>query len=277
MVHGFQVRPHRLVWQGRALGLIFIYRDSMEDELNQTSRTAIWPRRAIELIAIVISILLSFFLEDLRQENEEKEKKDDLVKDLRLVVTEDQKQIAALRNTLEQSLLCIARLQDDISSGHKDLTDAAALDSLLCVEVGHSFFPQDGVYAQMVATGALELIESNELKTQLLEIFTHLKDRNYATSMEIDSFNISFRNAVLANFRIRFSYDSDDGVFYGSRKIEDQKFNYDYYMSNEFYGLLSQASFYAHMYLRQLTDIGRGYRSVGRLAETELAGSSVDP
>jgi len=277
MVHGFQVRPHRLVWQGRALGLIFIYRDSMEDELNQTSRTAIWPRRAIELMAIVISILLSFFLEDLRQENEEKEKKDDLVKDLRLVVTEDQKQIAALRNTLEQSLLCIARLQDDISSGHEDLTDAAALDSLLCVEVGHSFFPQDGVYAQMVATGALELIESNELKTQLLEIFTHLKDRNYATSMEIDSFNISFRNAVLANFRIRFSYDSDDGVFYGSRKIEAQKFNYDYYMSNEFYGLLSQASFYAHMYLRQLTDIGHGYRSVGRLAETELAGSSVDP
>ena len=89
------VRPHRLVWRGRALGLIFIYRDSMEYELNQASRTAIWPRRAIELMAIVISILLSFFLEDLRQENEEKEKKDDLVKDLRLVVTEDQKQIAA--------------------------------------------------------------------------------------------------------------------------------------------------------------------------------------
>ena len=61
MVHGFQVRPHRLVWQGRALGLIFIYRDSMEDELNQTSRTAIWPRRAIELMAIVMGILLSFF------------------------------------------------------------------------------------------------------------------------------------------------------------------------------------------------------------------------
>lgn len=48
-------------------------------------------------------------------------------------------------------------------------------------------------------------------------------------------------------------------------------------MSNEFYGLLSQASFYAHMYLRQLTDIGRGYRSVGRLAETELAGSLAAP
>ena len=135
-------------------------------------------------------------------------------------MTEDQKQIAALRNTLEQSLLCIARLQDDISSGHEDLTDAAALDSLLCVEVGHSFFPQDGVYAQMVATGALELIESNELKTQLLEIYTHLKDRNYATSMEIDSFNISFRNAALTISVFALATILTSGCFMAAGKLK---------------------------------------------------------
>ena len=151
------------------------------------------------------------------------------------------------------------------------MTDMEALEAVLCVEVGHSFFPQDGVYEQMVATGALELIEDNELKRQLLEIFTHLKDRNYATSTEIDSFNITFRNAMLANFRIRFSYDSDDGVFYGSRKIETKEFNSQYYQSNEFFGLLSQGSLYANMYLRQLTDIRAGYQAVEKLAQTELA------
>ena len=92
-------------------------------------------------------------------------------------------------------------------------------------------------------TSSKRSIEDNELKRQLLEIFTHLKDRNYATSTEIDSFNITFRNAMLANFRIRFSYDSDDGVFYGSRKIETKEFNSQYYQSNEFFGLLSQALF----------------------------------
>ena len=132
---------------------------------------------------------------------------------------------------------------------------------------------RDGVYEQMVATGALELIEDNELKRQLLEIFTHLKDRNYATSTEIDSFNITFRNAMLANFRIRFSYDSDDGVFYGSRKIETKEFNAEYYQSNKFFGLLSQGSLYANMYLRQLNDIRAGYQSVEELAKIELAQS----
>lgn len=232
-----------------------------------------WRRRALELAAIITSILLSFFLEDLRQENEEIEKKDELVQDLAIVVSEDLRQIEALRATLEASLSCIATLQDDIAARHENLGDLNALETLLCVEVGHSFFPQDGVYEQMVATGALELIDNNELKTQLLEVFTHLKDRNYATSTEIDSFNITFRNAVLTNFRIRFSYDSDDGVFYGSRKIEGQEFNYDYYMSNDFFGLLSQGSFYANMYLRQLSDISAGYHAVGELAQLELVGS----
>ena len=245
----------------------------MKDEITHSPQNTSWRRSSVELVAIVISILLSFFLEDLRQEKEEIAKKDELVQDLSIVVTEDLKQIKALRRTLELSLFCIAKLQDDIASSHEKLTDAAALEALLSVEIGHSFFPQDGVYEQMVATGALELIDSNDLKTQLLEIFTHLKDRNYATSTEIDSFNITFRNAVLANFRIRFSYDSDDGVFYGSRKIEDQKFNHDYYMSDEFFGLLSQGSLYANMYLRQLSDIGEGYHAVGVLAKSELSDS----
>tara|TARA_B100000963_G_scaffold350568_1_gene360983 strand:+ start:26 stop:763 length:738 start_codon:yes stop_codon:yes gene_type:complete len=245
----------------------------MNSEITSGGEITNWRRRAIELLAIVTSILLSFFLEDLRQEQEEIEKKNDLVQDLAIVVTEDLKQIQALRTTLETSLYCINKLQDDIASDHEDLTDTAALEALMCIEVGHSFFPQDGVYEQMVATGALELIDGNELKTQLLKIFTHLKDRNYATSTEIDYFNINLRNAVLTNFRIKFSYDSDAGVFYGSSNIETQKFNADYYMSNEFFGLLSQASLYANMYLRQLSDIETGYLAVGNLAKSELSGA----
>ena len=46
-------------------------------------------------------------------------------------------------------------------------------------------------------------------------------------------------------------------------------FNYDYYMSNDFFGLLSQGSFYANMYLRQLSDISAGYHAVGELAQLE--------
>ena len=88
----------------------------MEREQNiKTASFSCW-RRSIELIAIVASILVSFFLEDLRQENEEVEKKNELLSDLSIVINEDLKQIQALQETLEESLTCIAQLQDDIAS-----------------------------------------------------------------------------------------------------------------------------------------------------------------
>ena len=48
------------------------------------------------------------------------------------------------------------------------------------------FFPKDGIFEQLISTGTFELIKNNELKKLLLEMFNHLKDRNYATSTEID-------------------------------------------------------------------------------------------
>ena len=47
----------------------------MNSEITSGGEITNWRRRAIELLAIVTSILLSFFLEDLRQEQEEIEKK----------------------------------------------------------------------------------------------------------------------------------------------------------------------------------------------------------
>ena len=211
--------------------------------------------------------MLSFYLEDLRQDRQEISKKDQLLQDLQAVVTEDIAQIGALEQTLRNSLICIERLQQDIASKDASLLPQQVIDNILCIEVGHSFFPKDGVYAQLVSTGALELIEGAALKSLILEVYTHHKARNYATSNEIDMFNIEFRRAALANFRIRFAYDADDGVFYGSRKVVSSELNLDYYRSSEFFGLLGQASLYANMYLRQLSDIKATYIDITQQLE----------
>ena len=115
-----------------------------------------------------------------------------------------------------------------------------------------------------------ELIKNNELKKLLLEMFNHQKDRNYATSTEIDQWNISKRGQILKNFRVRFSYNSYDGEFYGSRTVNTFDFNRDYYMSNDFYGLLSQAQYYSNMYLRLLSDIKKSYETAKSLSVEEL-------
>ena len=76
----------------------------------------------------------------------------------------------------------------------------------------------------MISTGTFELIASDELKSNLLEIYNHLNERNYAISNEIDLWNMNFTDQMYLNFNIRAGYDMMNGEFYGNEKLV----NYDF-------------------------------------------------
>ena len=224
----------------------------------------------IEGVVIILSVFLSFYFEDVRKTNENFETKNELVSDLIVSLDDDLNQINNLIEILTEAENDILAILSDIDSKHKNFTDLEAVKTLLGVEVGISFFPKDGIFEQLISTGTFELIKNNELKKLLLEMFNHQKDRNYATSTEIDQWNISKRGQILKNFRVRFSYNSYDGEFYGSRTVNTFDFNRDYYMSSDFYGLLSQAQYYSNMYLRLLSDIKKSYEAAKSLSVEEL-------
>ena len=224
----------------------------------------------LQSFVIILSIFISFFFEDVRKNKEDILTKNELVSDLIISLDEDLIQIDNLLEILQDSEKNILEILNDIDLNHKNLTDLEAIKIILDIEVGISFFPKDGIFEQLISTGTFELIKNNELKKLLLEMFNHQKDRNYATSTEIDQWNISKRGQILKNFRVRFSYNSYDGEFYGSRTVNTFDFNRDYYMSSDFYGLLSQAQYYSNMYLRLLSDIKKSYETAKSLSVEEL-------
>jgi len=224
----------------------------------------------LQSFVIILSIFISFFFEDVRKNKEDVLTKNELVSDLIISLDEDLIQIDNLLKILQDSEKNILEILNDIDLNHKNLTDLEAIKIILDTEVGISFFPKDGIFEQLISTGTFELIKNNELKKLLLEMFNHQKDRNYATSTEIDQWNISKRGQILKNFRVRFSYNSYDGEFYGSRTVNTFDFNRDYYMSSDFYGLLSQAQYYSNMYLRLLSDIKKSYETAKSLSVEEL-------
>jgi hypothetical protein len=114
------------------------------------------------------------------------------------------------------------------------------------------------------------VITNEDLKKNLLEMYNHQMARNYATSLEIDNFNLTFRAIPYEQFRIRFDYNLLDGDFYGKRKLTSYNFNDAYYKSGSFYGLLSQAKLYANMYRRQLSDILVSYEETILLCRQEV-------
>ena len=224
----------------------------------------------IEGFVIIFSIFISFYIEDVRKGNEDFETKNELVGDLIVSLEDDLVQIDNLIDILKKSENNILELLNDIDSNHEILSNTEAIKKLLDIEVGISFFPKDGIFEQLISTGTFELIKNNELKRVLLEMFNHQKERNYATSNEIDIWNADYRGEILKKFRVRFSYNSFDGEFYGSRTLNTFSFERAYYLSDDFYGLLSQAQYYANMYMRQLNDIKNSYENAYSLSVEEV-------
>ena len=229
-----------------------------------------YKKYLFEGLVIFFSIFLSLYVGNLNEKRTNFEKKQQYIIDLIEILNQDIFQVEKLMDQLNKSEKFINSIQNDIDSQHNLLSDSQVIDMLIDIEVGFSFFPKDGIFNQMISTGTFELIKNNDLKMILLEMYNHQKERNFATSKEIDEFNLMFRNLPYSKFKIRFDYNLLDGEFYGKRTLTSFKFDNEFYLSNEFYGLLSQAKIYSNMYKRQLNDILKSNKESLLLSKEEV-------
>ena len=183
----------------------------------------------LQALVIILSVLLSFYLEQRRQVNITKQEKNYLLTDLTKTLESDIDQIELILNGLAVSDKNLLKLLDDINNNHSLLSDREVAEVLLQVQIGTSFFPQDGIFNELISNGSFNLIENDELKALLLNMYTHKKERNYATSTEIDNFNLLWRRQIMGNFRIQFNYNSYDGEIYGQQELTRFRFDKQYY------------------------------------------------
>tara|TARA_B100001057_G_scaffold468590_1_gene527927 strand:- start:9371 stop:10081 length:711 start_codon:yes stop_codon:yes gene_type:complete len=223
-----------------------------------------------EGLVIFFSVFLSLYVGNLNERKANFEKKQQYVYDLMETLNQDIFQIEKLMDQLNKSEKFINSIQNDIDSKHKLLSDNDVINKLIDIEVGFSFFPKDGIFNQMIATGTFELIKNKDLKMNLLEMYNHQKERNFATSKEIDEFNLKFRNLPYSRFKIRFDYNLLEGEFYGTRSLTSFEFDSEFYMSKDFYGILSQAKLYSNMYKRQLNDVLKSNKESLLLCKEEV-------
>ena len=129
-----------------------------------------------EGLVIFSSVLLSLYLGNLNQVASNVDKKNAYLKDLIKTLNDDIHQIESLLETLYQSEEKISSLQNDIDQQHQLLEDKGVITQLIDIEVGFSFFPKDGIYNQMISTGAFELINNNDLKNKVSNFELDLED-----------------------------------------------------------------------------------------------------
>ena len=140
----------------------------------------------IEASVIIVGILFSFYIEEIRSNNRDIEVKNELLSDLNRALERDLDQINEIQKMLNDSMQRISDLRNDINNNHDQLSDLEAVKKILNANVSTTFFSEDGVFTELVSSGSYELISNKELKNKLLEIYNHQKERNMSISDDID-------------------------------------------------------------------------------------------
>lgn len=224
----------------------------------------------INSLIILFSVILSFYIEGQRDLGEKNIDKNKLITDLINTIDEDQKQLEYIKSEMNKTVKLINEIQADINSLNKNLTKTEIISKISEIKVSYSFFPQEGIFNQLISTGSFELIENENLKLLLLKIYNHQNDRNYAISNLIDIFSIELYNEIYTNFRIDVNMNNMEGEIYGVMVVSNFNFDEKYYLSDDFYGYLTRAKVYANLYSRLLNDINENYKQARIYSEYEI-------
>ena len=225
-------------------------------------------RLLVEFIVIISGVLLSFYIDDFRELQNKKLEKDILIGELVITAKEDLKQIQNLKRDLMKVQGNIQIFLEDTNDNRKDLADKQIAINYLFIseKMSVSFFPQDGIFTQLISTGSLELIESSTLKNLLLRNFTHYLDRNQANNRTLDDLYLDFVNNVDPFIAVTSKDVQDASFIYTDRIVDSYFIDSEYYLSNKFKAYLSSANTMVGKNIDMLNLFEKSYNQILELA-----------
>ena len=120
------------------------------------------PKYFSEGTIVMLSILISFYLEDIRVTNEKSNYKNELVVDLQKIIDSEINQLENIKKLQNRCLIAGEELLSDLLNKDQQLSDREIAERLLLLmQRGTvSFFAQNGIYEELKSTGSTELNKS---------------------------------------------------------------------------------------------------------------------
>ena len=230
-------------------------------------------RYVLEFLIIITGVLLSFYLDDLRQLGEKESYKDTLIEELLVTSQEDLKQIEKITEDLKIVQNNIAEILADIEDGKKDLADSTVAEKYLFItqKMSVSFFPQNGTFNQLISTGSIELIDSKKFRRVLLNNYTHYYDRNSANNRTLDDLYLAFGANIDPKITVT-SIEQDDASFiYSDMVVSSYDIDQKFYLSNTFKAYLLTAQSMVGKNIDMLQIFSESYREIITLANKEIS------
>lgn len=232
-------------------------------------------RYFIEGILIFFSVFSAFFMDSYRETLSDIDLKDKLLKQLIVTIEEDINQLQVVKEKLDFCLDASEILLTD----HLSTSDKIKKDTLVKYYsdlryMNLSFFPQYGVYNQLLSSNGLENIEDEILRDKLVYTYENLMKRTAAADPILDEIrwksfmSLSQQIVVISSREEPIDPDSNLPLF--SHKADQYFISENYYKSKEVLSFYNQVMVYINQYKSGLANIFIAFEDIVALAQVEV-------
>ena len=232
-----------------------------------------YAKYIVEGLLVFLGILLSFYIEDKRIIEENTNYKNELVKDLQKIIESERDQIKNIKDLQFRCLKAAEELIFDIQND-TNLSDKVIAENFLLVSQRGtvSFFPQKGIYEELINTGSTRLIKSKNFRYVLSDTYNNLNFRNLAVSRIIDDY--FFREISIINKKIIIvskEVKNDNGYVYSDLVPVYFKIDKNYYESDNFLSSINQFKSLIERYIDMLDKLDKSYELLNIYSNEELS------
>ena len=224
---------------------------------------------SFEFVVIFLGILISLYFEDARQDRLENERKNKSIEQLINVIDQDINQINNFIKLQEVSLESSDILYDNLNN-EINLSEEKIMYHISSVgRALKSFFPQEGIFNQLISSDLIKRIESETLKTKLFKLFNEDLRRHDVHTKEYDDFFLDFNYKLSVNFFLEHNWKTDVSEV-DQIEILKYRFNNKFYESDEFFGNLIESRKNIKAYLNELNELKLKYSDLKSLCLDEI-------
>ena len=223
-----------------------------------------------EFVVIFFGILISLYFEQSRQNRIENERKNNSIEQLIKVIDQDLLQIDNFILLQQMSLESSDKLYDNLRYNEKLSEDKIIYHISSVGRALKSFFPQEGIFNQLISSDLIKRINSETLKSRLFKLFNEDLKRHDVHTKEYDEFFLSFNYKLSVNFFLEHNWKTDASEV-NQIEIKKYRFNNSFYTSDEFFGNLIEARKNISAYLTELQDLKTKYSDLKSLCIDEIS------
>ena len=224
---------------------------------------------SFEFVVIFLGILISLYFEDARQDRVENERKNKSIEQLINVIDQDINQINNFIKLQEVSLESSEILYDNLNN-EINLSEEKIMYHISSVgRALKSFFPQEGIFNQLISSDLIKRIKSETLKTKLFKLFNEDLRRHDVHTKEYDDFFLDFNYKLSVNFFLEHNWKTDVSEV-DQIEIIKYRFNNKFYESDEFFGNLIESRKNIKAYLNELNELKLKYSDLKSLCLDEI-------